>query len=67
MNIPVMLTDGRECAVSKDELQFLLSANQVLCFERSDRCVFIGYDKMRSIVDPYAGEERRNNESQLAS
>jgi len=66
MKIPVMLTDGRELSVSKDQLQTLLSANRVLCFERSDRCVFIGYDKMRSIGEPYTGEDRRERESFLA-
>ncbi len=30
MNIPVVLKDGRECAVSKDELQYLTVTRMVL-------------------------------------
>jgi hypothetical protein len=67
MKIPVMLIDGGERSVSKDELQFLLSANQVLCFERSSGTVFIGYDRVRGLAPPYTGEDRRNEGSLLAS
>lgn len=66
MNIPVMLTDGSENFVSKDELQFLLSANRVLCFERADGCVFIGYDKMRGLRTRHIEDDRRNNKSLIA-
>lgn len=66
MKIPVMLIDGEELLVSKDELQFLLSANKVLCFDRSDRCVFIGYDKMRTLSETRVKEERREYKPYLA-
>ena len=47
MNIPVILKDGRECAVSKDELQYLMVTQQVMFFERSDGWAVIGRDKVR--------------------
>ena len=59
MNIKVMLIDGKEKFVSKDELQNLLLTNQVICFERSAGCVFVGYDQMRELSSPYLGKDRR--------
>jgi len=60
MKISVMLVDGEERSVSRNELQILLSKNKVLCFERSSGTVFVGYDRMRGLSEtPYQGNERR--------
>lgn len=67
MNIPVILKDCEELRVSKDELQSLLSANQVICFRRSEGWAFVGYDKMRGLGTPFHGADRRKDESLLAS
>lgn len=64
MNIPVMLKDGKERSVGKNELQSLLSAEQLICFDRDSGCVFIGYDEIRGLDEPYAGEERRTDQVQ---
>ena len=59
MLIPVVLKDGHEELVSKDELQFLLSNKQVVFFKRFGGWVVIGRDKMRDLKVPYNGVERR--------
>ena len=61
MLIPVVLKDGNEELVVKDELQLLLSKKQVVFFKRFDGWVVIGRDKMRDLKVPYNGVERRQN------
>ena len=61
MLIPVVLKDGNEDLVVKDELQSLLSKKQVVFFKRFDGWVVIGRDKMRDLKVPYNGVERRQN------
>ena len=60
MLIPVVLKDGHEELVSKDELQFLMSRQQILFFKRSDGWVVLGRDNMRGLKVPYNGVERRH-------
>lgn len=62
MYIPVILKDGKERSVSKDELQFLMVTKQVILFMRSDGWAILGRDKMRLQRAPYYGEERRQHE-----
>jgi hypothetical protein len=62
MLIPVVLSDGQEECVSKDELQFLMDIQQVRLFKRSDGWVIVGQDKMRSEAAPYKGKECREHE-----
>jgi hypothetical protein len=59
MLIPVVLSDGQEDLVSKDELQFLMDIQQIVQFKRSDGWVVVGQDKMRSVSVPYKGKECR--------
>lgn len=61
MLIPVVLKDGHEELVSKDELQLLISQEQVLFFKRSDGWVVLGRDNTRDLKVPYNGVERRQN------
>ena len=61
MFIPVVLKDGHEELVSKDELQSLMFNNQVMFFKRSDGWVVLGRDKMRDLKVPYNGVERRRH------
>lgn len=61
MFIPVVLKDGREELVSKDELQFLLFNKKVMFFKRFTGWVVIGRDKMRDLKVPYNGVERRQH------
>ena len=62
MYIPVILKDGKERSVSKDELQFLMVTKQVILFMRSDGWAILARDKMRHQTAPYYGEERRQHE-----
>ena len=62
MLIPVVLKDGHEELVSKDELQFLMFNKQLLFFKRSDGWTVLGRDQMRSQQVQYNGEERRRHE-----
>ncbi len=62
MLIPVVLKDGHEELVSKDELQFLMFNKKLLFFKRSDGWTVLGRDRMRSQKKPYNGEERRRHE-----
>ena len=59
MFIPVVVKDGHEELVSKDELRFLMFNKQVMSFKRSDGWVVLGRDKMRDPKVPYNGVERR--------
>ena len=59
MFIPVVVKDGHEELVSKDELRFLMFNKQVMSFKRSDGWVVPGRDKMRNPKVPYNGVERR--------
>ena len=59
MFIPVVLKDGHEELVSKDELRTLMFNKQVMSFKRSDGWVVLGRDKMRNPKVPYNGVERR--------
>lgn len=61
MKIPVVLKDGREQAVSKDLLQYLLVTKKIRCFKRSDGWVAFGPDKMRCECAPYLGMDRRGH------
>ena len=61
MLVPVVLKDGHEELVSKEELQSLISANQVMFFKRSDGWAVVGRDKMRTLKVPYNGVERRKH------
>ena len=62
MNIPVVLKNGNECAVSKDELQYLMVTQQVMFFERSDGWAVIGRDKVRGQKTLYDKNNRREHE-----
>ena len=62
MLVPVVLKDGREEVVSKDELQFLMATKKLMFFKRSDGWAVLGRDKMRSQRVPYNGEDRRQHE-----
>ena len=61
MFIPVVLKDGHEELVSKDELQFMLDNKQVVFFKRLGGWVVVGRDKMRDLKVPYNGVERRQH------
>ena len=62
MLIPVVLKDGHEELVSKDELQFLMFNRQILFFKRTEGWVVLGRDKMRNQREPYNGKERRQHD-----
>jgi hypothetical protein len=62
MLIPVVLKDGKEELLSKDELQFLLTTQKIKFFKRSDGWAVLGRDKMRKQLGSYNGEERRQHE-----
>ncbi len=57
--IPVVLKDGSERTVAKDELQFLFVTRQVLFFKREGGWTVVGRDPMRGPLKKYAGKERR--------
>ena len=61
MLIPVVLKDGHEELVSNNELQILMSNNQVMFFKRFDGWVVLGREKMRDLKVPYNGVERRQH------
>jgi hypothetical protein len=60
MLIPIVLKDGGEELVSKNNLQYLLMLKKVIRFKRSDGWVVVGQDIMRKFIEPYNGEERRH-------
>lgn len=62
MLIPVVLKDGHEELVGKDELQFLLTTDGVLFFKRSDGWTVLGRDKMRKKRSRYNGKDRREHD-----
>ena len=62
MFVPIVLKDGHEELVSKDELQFLMFNKQIMCFKRSDGWAVLGRDKMRAQRMPYNEEERRQHD-----
>ena len=62
MLIPVVLKDGSEELVSKNNLQYLLMLKKVMRFKRSDGWVVVGRDIMRKVIKPYNGEERRHHD-----
>lgn len=61
MHIPVVLKDGKERLVSKNELQYLLSTKRVMFFQRSGGWVVIGRnsDRLRSKTQSFQGNDRR--------
>jgi hypothetical protein len=61
MLIPVVLQDGHEDLVSKEELQHLLLTQKIMLFKRSDGWTDLGRDKMRNKKALYNGEERRQH------
>ena len=62
MLIPVVLKDGQEELVSKDELQYLMFNKQILFFKRSEGWVVLGRDNMRAQKVSYDGVERREHD-----
>ncbi|WP_020674582.1 GSU3473 family protein [Geopsychrobacter electrodiphilus] len=62
MLVPVVLKNWLECSVRKDELQYLIVTEKVMFFERSDGWAVLGRDKMRHLVMPFEGEERRQHQ-----
>ncbi len=62
MLIPVVLKDGKEELVSKDELQYLIVTEQILFFKRSNGWAVFGRDSMRHERQPYGGAERREHQ-----
>ncbi len=62
MSVQVVLKNGKERFVEKDELQYLLVTRKVMFFERSDGWAVLGRDKMRHLEMAYAGEERRHHQ-----
>jgi len=62
MFVPVVLKDGNEELVGKDELQYLLVTDQLLFFKRSDGWAVLGRDRMRHESTLYSGEERREHD-----
>jgi len=61
MFVPVVLKNGHEELVSKDELQFLIVTEQLMFFKRSDGWAVLGRDEMRHENLPYHGDERREH------
>lgn len=61
MLVPVVLRDGKEELLSKDELQQMMVTEQVMFFKRSDGWAVIGRDRMRRNSEPYEGDERREH------
>ena len=59
MLIPVVLKDGHEDLVSKEELQFLLLTQEIKLLKRSGGWAVLGRDRMRTQIVSYNGEDRR--------
>lgn len=62
MYIPVILKNGKEQTVEKDQFQYLLYSDQICSFKRTNGWVVIGQDRLRGRQTPYKGKERRNKE-----
>lgn len=62
MSIPVVLKNGEELNVAKDELQYLLYTHQVWFFERSDGWMVVGRDEMRANEPQLIENDRRRHE-----
>lgn len=62
MCIPVVLKNGEDLTVEKDNFQYLLFTNQLLFFKRQNGWVVVGRDELRNKTAPYRGKERRNLE-----
>lgn len=62
MCIPVVLKNGNQEVVSKDELQFMMVNQLVLFFKRSDGWVVVGRDKMRLHEAHMVSNERRKHD-----
>ena len=61
MKIPVVLRDGQERSVDREEFQFLCITRQLLFFKRADGWVVVGRDQMRCQRQRFEGEERRQH------
>ena len=61
MRIPVVLIDGSEELVSKDQLQSLIATQQAMFFQRAEGWVVIGRDQdvLRCQNLPFKGQDRR--------
>ena len=55
----VVLKNGKEQAVTKEQLQYLLATGQILSFERSDGWVDIESNEIRKENILYPKENRR--------
>ena len=62
MTISVILKEGKEYKVRKDELQYLLVTNRILFFERSNGWAVVGRDMMRGHMTPLAENDRRKHD-----
>ena len=62
MFVPVVLRDGNERRVRRDELQYLIVTQKVMFFRRSDGWAVLGRDQMRQQKVAYAGEDRRQHQ-----
>ncbi|PLX93542.1 MAG: hypothetical protein C0619_04400 [Desulfuromonas sp.] len=62
MTVHVVLNNGKERKVTKDQLQYLLTTQKVWYFKRSDGWAVVGLDKMRTRKIPGIEEERRSHE-----
>jgi hypothetical protein len=62
MFTPVVLKNGKDLTVNKDQLNFLLATQQIMFFKRQDGWVVVGRDDLRDKTVPYQGIERRNHE-----
>jgi hypothetical protein len=61
MLIPVVLKDGHEDLVSKEELQFLLLTQKIMLFKRSDGWAVLERNRMRNQRVLYNREDRRQH------
>ncbi len=61
MFVPVVLKDGQEELVSKDELQLLIDTEQIMFFRRFEGWTVLGHDEMRQDRVPYQGRDRRQS------
>lgn len=57
--IPVVMKDGSEELVPRDELQRLINAQQVMFFRRREGWVVLGRDRVRGNGGHFQGKNRR--------